>query len=135
MQYYAAFAAILILGIMTAVVSGAAEIPLLVGGLVGLLASAGLANVLAGVKLRNSYAQIFFLDDHISVLSVYDILYSNQPHAFPLQYTNPQRSGELIQIHYGDQILSLKQEDWGEDFEQIWVRLLSPPLSSQLQTT
>ena len=65
------------------------------------------------------YAEIFFVGEHVSLISVYDILFPKQKEAFPLRFTNPSRSENRISFHYNDQIISLKKEDW-EEFDLIW---------------
>ena len=75
--------------------------------------------MMAYIKLRKNIAEIFFLQDHFSLISVYEILYGSENKAFPLRYANPQRTADGISLHFDDQIINLKEEDW-EDFELIW---------------
>ena len=55
------------------------------------------------------------------MISVYDIIYKKEPEPFPLIYTNAQLSadGDKISIHFHDQILTLRRENW-EEFDLIW---------------
>jgi len=92
---------------------------LIVSGILGLFLSLFLGNRLAIVKLNKTYAQIFFVGEDISLLSVYDILYQQEKQAFPLRFTNHIRMGDEIIFHFKDQIIHLKKEDWNE-FELIW---------------
>ena len=127
MTYYAAIALVIMLGVVVTISQGS-------GGqsfalIVALAAGVGVffANQLAQASLRRTYAQIRFVGDHFSLISVHDILSENDNHAFPLRYANPSRMGsDRIQLHYSDQVITLKREDW-EDFDIIWSWLVAPP--------
>lgn len=92
---------------------------LIICGLLGFFGSLYVGNRLAIVKLRKTYAQIFFVGTDISLLSVYDILNPQEKQAFPLRFANPIRIEDEISFHFNDQIIRLRKEDWNE-FELIW---------------
>lgn len=121
MQYYA----ILMLFVMAAVM-----LKVYVGqnpiwwGVLGTAAALGLGNLMAYVSMNRNYAEIFFVNEHFSLITVHEILNEKKNTAFPLHYANPQRIGEEITLHFNDQIITLKAEDW-EEFDLIWSWLNS----------
>jgi hypothetical protein len=127
MEYYGMFTLVVMLGVMVAIANGNMGRGLLAWALIGEVLALLLANGMAYGKLKRSYAQIQFINDHFSLISVHDILHENAQHAFPLKYANPSRGKDFIQLHYNDQIVQLKEEDWGEDFEMIWSWLVAEP--------
>lgn len=116
MQYYATFALIVMLGVLVKVYVGQS---VLWFGIIGMGLSIVLGNMLAYVRLKKSIAEIFFVQDHFSLISVYEILFGAENTAFPLRYANAQRTAEGISLHFNDQVINLKREDW-EDFDLIW---------------
>jgi hypothetical protein len=126
MTYYAAIALVIMLGVVAAIAQGGGEHMLLI-----VVIAAGLgvffANGLANASLRRTYAQINFVGDHFSLISVHDVISNNENHAFPLRYAAPSRlSNDHIQLHYGDQVITLQRSDW-EDFDIIWAWLVAAP--------
>ncbi len=130
MQYYAIFTIVVMMGVMMTVANGNGGRSLLFWAIVGELVALLFANMMAFAKLKRHYAQIQFVNDHFSLISVYDIIYENEHHAFPLRYANPSRNGDNIQFHYNDQIIDLNQKDWGDDFDLIWNWLVAQPNES-----
>lgn len=123
MQYYAAFNIVLMLGVLAKVVTGGMPEGL-VWWVVGVEAAAiGIGNMLAQARLRRSYAEIFFVEEHFSLISVYEILNGRQHEAFPMLYANPVISpdGDTITIHFHDQVINLYRRHWeDEDFDLIY---------------
>ncbi|MEM9936251.1 MAG: hypothetical protein AAF824_21685 [Bacteroidota bacterium] len=114
--YYGIFFFVLMLAIIIRVASGQSILWL---GLIGALAAMGLGNVFAYAKLKRTYAEIFFLESHFSLISLYEIQYQPHNHVFPLRYANARHEGDRISLTFLDQIITLKREDW-EDFDLIW---------------
>jgi hypothetical protein len=88
--------------------------------IIALILSVLLGNLFGQVKLRRSIAEIFFVNDGFSIISVHDILHKSPKRSFPLKFANPTRTENAIQFHFEDQILQLKREDWGDEFDLIW---------------
>ncbi|MFK7926509.1 MAG: hypothetical protein AB8H47_31460 [Bacteroidia bacterium] len=126
MQYIAGFNVVLMLGILVKVVSQGAGMDILWIAVIGELIAVGLGNLLAYAKLKKTYAQIFFVNEHFSLISVYEILFKRENNAFPLRYANPRLDGEqnIMTIHFNDQIITLRREDW-EEFDLIRDYLFS----------
>lgn len=116
MRYYAGLNMIIMLGVLIKVVSGSGFgsgmiWAIMIAEIVALV----LGNLMAYSKLHRSYAEIFFVNDHFSLISVHDILFKKENHAFPLRYANPSMSDEdTISIHFNDQVVTLKRENWDE---------------------
>jgi predicted membrane protein len=87
-----------------------------------------LGNMMAHVRLRRDIAEIFFVNDGFSIISVHDILHKSPKRSFPLKWANPTRTQDEIQFHFEDQIMTLKREDWGSEFDLIWNWFLSGSL-------
>lgn len=83
-------------------------------------------NFFAQVRMRRRIAEIFFTGETFSLVSIYDIAYKQPTAAFPLRFANPRRDGNLIELHYTDLVLTLRREDWGEEFDLIWNWLSEP---------
>lgn len=92
---------------------------------VSVLVSLFIGNVLAKAKLRRSIAEIFFVNDGFSIISVHDILHQSPKRSFPLKFANPRRTQDEIEFHWEDQIMTLRREDWGDEFDLIWNWLIS----------
>ncbi|RMG27363.1 MAG: hypothetical protein D6730_07350 [Bacteroidetes bacterium] len=114
--YYAIFSLVVMVGVMLKIYFGH---DVLWFGVIGFALAIALGNMMAYIKLHKSIAEVFFVQDHFSLISVYEILFGSQNQAFPLRYANPQRDANGISVHYNDQIIYLKEEDW-EDFDLIW---------------
>lgn len=95
-------------------------------GVIGGLGAVFLANMFAYVRMHRKVAEILFVNDNFSVISVYDIVFAGELTNFPLRFANPARMSEGIQIHYTDQIIMLKREEW-EDLDVIWTWLNQQP--------
>lgn len=121
MRYYAVLALIVMAAVMVKISIG--QSPLWVGVL-GFIGAIIMGNAIAYVQLRKQYAQIFFVKQHFSLISVYEILYKKENNAFPLRYANPTRSEDQINLHFNDQIITLDRDDW-EDFDLIWEWLIA----------
>jgi hypothetical protein len=117
MRYYAIFLAVVMLMVVVRLERGQETVVL---GLIGTMISIFLGNVMARVALKRRIAEIFFVNDGFSVINIHDILHQSPKRSFPLKFANPTRSDDQIQFHFEDQIMQIKQEDWGEDFELIW---------------
>ncbi len=116
MYYYALISVFVMLGIILLMQAGK---DILGFAVIGFAVAILMGNVLARVKLRKMYAEIFFAGEHVSLISVYDILFPKQKEAFPLRFANPGRGQTTISFHFNDQIIVLQKEDWAE-FELIW---------------
>ena len=127
MRYYAGIALVIMMAVVVTISqgSGGQQFALFVALAAGI--GVFIANALAQASLRRTYAQIQFVGDHFSLISVHDVLSQNDNHAFPLRYANPSRMGaDRIQLHYSDQVITLVRDDW-EDFDIIWSWLVAPP--------
>lgn len=120
MQYFAGFNVVIMLGCLLRIVSQGPEAALLWWVLFGELFAVGMSNLLSYAKLKKTYAELFFVNEHFSLISVYEILFKRENNAFPTRYANPILSGdqEILTIHFNDQIVTLKREDW-EEFDLI----------------
>ncbi|MEO1448395.1 MAG: hypothetical protein AAFV07_02645, partial [Bacteroidota bacterium] len=129
MQYYGAFNIVIMLGVMVHIVGNGVGMKL-VGWVIAAEAIALiLGNLFAYAQMRKSFAQIFFVNEHFSLISIYDIL-NDEPHtAFPLRLASPQISADQnrLSLHFNDQVITLKREDW-EDFDLIRDWLFSRQL-------
>lgn len=83
-----------------------------------------MGNAAAYATLRRRVAEILFVGDTFSLISVYDIVFKQPNTSFPLRLANPVRVEQGIEIHYEDQVLTLKASDW-EDLGVIWDWLTS----------
>lgn len=129
MQYYGIFNMIIMLGVIVHIKGNGVGMNL-VGWVIAAEAIALiLGNMLSYAKMRRSFAQIFFVNEHFSLISVYDILHENTPQAFPLRLASPQFSADQnrLSLHFNDQVLILKREDW-EEFDVIRDWLFSRQL-------
>ncbi len=118
MNYYAGFTAALMLGILVMVVSGKGTFALLAFSLIGAVVSIVMGNVLAGVKLNRLPAEIFFIEDQFSLISVQALLDQSEHEVFPLAYASAISNGNVLQFHFQDQVLTIRREDW-EEFDLI----------------
>lgn len=117
MRYYAIFALIVMIGVVLRVYYQREAV---LFGFIGAAIAIFLGNILATVQAKRKIAEIFFVNDGLSVISVYDILHQTPKRSFPLRFANPTRNGDQIQFHFEDQIIEIKREDWDEDFDLIW---------------
>lgn len=120
MRYYGGLNMIIMLGILVKVVSGGFGGQSMIWAVViAEIIAIGLGNLMAYSKLHRSYAEIFFVNEHFSLISVHDILFKKENHAFPLRYANPAQPDEdTLTIHFNDQVITLKRENW-EEFDLI----------------
>ncbi len=117
MRYYLVLMFIVLVG---AVIRSMKEKEMIIYIILALVACIFLGNLLAHVKLRRSIAEIFFVNDAFSIISVHDILHQSPKRSFPLRFANPTRTQDEIQFHFEDQIMHLKREDWADEFDLIW---------------
>jgi hypothetical protein len=117
MRYYAILSFIGMVGVVLRVYY---QREVIIFGISAAVVSLLLGNLLANIQLRRNIAEIFFVNDGFSVISIHDILHQNPKRSFPLRFANPTRAGETIQFHFEDQIMTIKKEDWGEEFDLIW---------------
>jgi hypothetical protein len=116
-RYYFVLMMIVLIG---AVIRTYKDREMIVFSIVALILCILLGNLFAQVKMRRSIAEIFFVNDGFSIISVHDILHQSPKRSFPLKFANPTRTENEIQFHFEDQIMTLKREDWGGEFELIW---------------
>ncbi|RMG61004.1 MAG: hypothetical protein D6722_20270 [Bacteroidetes bacterium] len=120
MPYYAAFNGVIMLLLLVQIVSGGMGIDLLWWVVIGEALALGLGNLLGRARLRRTYAQLFFVSDHFSLISVHDILSGEEHQAFPLKFANASLDpeGDRLTLHFSDQVVVLQREDW-EEFDLI----------------
>jgi hypothetical protein len=116
-RYYMVLMFIVLIG---AVIRSYKDREMILFSVIALIACILLGNLFAQVKMRRSIAEIFFVNDGFSIISVHDILHQSPKRSFPLKFANPTRTENQIQFHFEDQILHLKREDWGDEFDLIW---------------
>ena len=122
MRYYLV---LMFIVMVIAVIRSYKDKEMIIFGIIALVVSVLLGNLLAHVKLRRSVAEIFFVNDGFSIISVHDILHESPKRSFPLRFANPTRTQDQIQFHFEDQIMHIKREDWPEEFELIWTWFIS----------
>ncbi len=120
-QYYGAFNILLMLAVLVQISAGKWSQGLMWMVVVGEVIALALGNMLALAKTRRNYAEVFFLEDHFSLISVHEILFSPKNHAFPLLYANAvmDPDGDRFSVHFNDQIINFYKKDW-EEFDLIW---------------
>ncbi len=116
-RYYAIFMLFVMIAVMIRLY---AHREVVYFGVIGAVIAILLGNIFSGVKMRRSIAEVFFVNDGFSIISVYDILHQTPKRSFPLKFANPTRTADQIQFHFEDQIMFIKREDWPEEFELIW---------------
>ncbi len=117
LRYYAILTFLVMVIVMLRINAG--KDPLLIG-VIGEAIAILLGNIIANVQLRKKIAEIFFVNDGFSVIPIHSALHQVPAQSFPLRFANPTRTVNTIQFHYEDQIMVLKRDDWGEDFDLIW---------------
>jgi hypothetical protein len=122
MRYYAVLMFITLIG---AVIRSYKDKDMMIFAVFALVGCILLGNLLAHVKLKRSIAEIFFVNDGFSIISVHDILHQSPKRSFPLRFANPTRTQDQIQFHFEDQIMHLKREDWEDEFDLIWNWFIS----------
>ena len=125
--YYAVFMMVVMLGLVLRMFSGES---ILLFGVGGVFLSMLFGNFAAVVKLRKTYAEIFFVGEHFSIISTYDILFATEKQAFPLRYASPNRLNDEIHFTFNDQIIVFKKEDW-EKFDELWAAFFELPAPAQ----
>lgn len=120
MQYYGGFNMIIMLGVMVHIVGNGVGVSLVWWVIAAEIVALLLGNMLAYARMRRSYAQIFFVNEHFSLISVYEIVNQQEHRAFPLRLASPQLSGDQnrLSLHFNDQVINLDRKDW-EDFDLI----------------
>lgn len=128
MQAFGAMNLLIMMAVMAKVYTGSQGTGLMIFVIIAELLALGIANIFAYSSMKKSYAQIFFVNNHFSLISVYDISFKedNQGHVFPLVLANPRISADqnTLSIHFNDQIITLNREDW-DDFDLIHNWLVS----------
>jgi hypothetical protein len=122
MRYYLVLMFIVLIG---AVIRSYKGKEMVIFGVIAAVVSLLLGNLLAHVKLRRSIAEILFVNDGFSIISVHDILHQSPKRSFPLRFANPTRTQDTIQFHFEDQIMTIQREDWAEEFDLIWNWFIS----------
>lgn len=120
MRYYAGFNVVIMVYVLLSIVSGGASLSLLWTVLIAEAVALGIGNLLGQSSLQRTFAEIFFVGDHFSLISVGEILDKPKNHAFPLRLANPFLDPEQdkITIHFNDQVITLYRKDW-EEFDLI----------------
>jgi hypothetical protein len=128
-RYYAMFNVVLMLAVLVKVASGDFGLDLLWPVVIAEAIALGLGNLLAVAKLKRSYAEIFFVEEHFSLISIHEILHGREYDAFPMAYAAPavDPEGDKLTIHYHDQVITLYRRDW-EEFDLVCDWLLSRQL-------
>lgn len=85
---------------------------ILLFAVIGFSISLALANLMAIVSMRRQVAEIFFLQEHFAMLSVWDVLFTRESKTFPLELTNFSREENQASFHYFDRVVVLKPQDW-----------------------
>lgn len=126
-QYYAGLNLLIMFYALAQISGGNSGQSLLWTVVIAEIIALGLGNMLALARTRRSYAQIFFLNDHFSLISVHEILFSPQNQAFPLIYANPvmDAEGDKFTVHFNDQIIPFYRKDW-EEFDTIFAWFTVP---------
>lgn len=117
MRYYAIFLFLVMAMVVLRLERGQETV---IFGLLGVGLAILLGNMMARVQLKRKIAEIFFVNDGFSVISIYDIVHQSPKRSFPLKFANPTRDETRIQFHFEDQIMHIKKEDWGDEFDLIW---------------
>lgn len=120
MRHYAILASIVMLITLVRMVQ---HKEILMFTLLGLAIGLGIANLMAVVSLRRQVAEVFILQEHFAVLSVYDILFEQETRSFPLIMASPARENDHLSFHYFDRIITLKAGDW-ENFDLLSTHLI-----------
>ncbi len=118
-RYYGIFFAVYFIYIALLIFQGG-EIG--IGAIIGLLLCLVFGNFFTYAFLKRKIAEVFFVDETVTVITIYDILFREPGKPFPLRLVNPFRTGNEITFTFQDQILSLEKEDW-EGFELLWESL------------
>lgn len=120
MRYYAIFFFLVMAVVVIRLEQGHNTQDTVLFGLIGTMVAILLGNLMARVQLKRKIAEIFFVNDGFSVISIYDIVHQTPKRSFPLKFANPTREEDRIQFHFEDQIMHIKKEDWGDEFDLIW---------------
>lgn len=115
-RFYAMFNIVVLIGVMIRLQS---NLPVFWFAVIGVILSIAFGNFAAYINLKNRVAEIFFVGESFSMISVYEIIRKVPSKSFPLKFANPVRTENEIQIHYRDQVMVLKRDDW-EEFDLIW---------------
>ncbi|MEO0894803.1 MAG: hypothetical protein AAFY71_00185 [Bacteroidota bacterium] len=120
MQYYAGINVVIMVYVMLSVVSGNTDMNLLWGVLIAEVVAVVVGNWLGQSLLQRTWAEIFFVGEHFSLISVGEILDKPNNHAFPLRLANPflDPDQDKVTFHFNDQVITLRRKDW-EEFDLI----------------
>lgn len=122
LRYYIIFTSVVIVGVMIKIHYGQ---PIFWFAMIGMALALLLGNIWANIQLNRKVAEIFFVGDSYSLITIHEIVHKKPNRSFPLRLANPSRVGDEIHLHFLDQVIILKKEDW-EDFELIWNWLQNP---------
>ena len=86
---------------------------------VGAALALALGNAVAYVMMHRKKAEIFFVGDSFSIISVSEITSKTPIPSFPIKFANPSRVGSDIHLHFQDEVVILKRDDW-EELDLIW---------------
>jgi hypothetical protein len=117
MKFYAMFAAVVM---MLAVLRMQSGHGILWFSLIGMVLAVVLGSFFANAQMERQVAEILFVNDSFSIISVKDALHQGPTGRFPLHFSNPHRTENTITFTYEDRILTLKREDWEDEFDLIW---------------
>ncbi|MEO0581836.1 MAG: hypothetical protein AAF135_06425 [Bacteroidota bacterium] len=120
MQYYAGLNVLIMLYVIAAISTGDFSFNLLWQVVIMEVIAVGLGNMLGRARLHRNYAEIFFVGDHFSLISVYEVVTERKNHAFPMMYASPSMNpeGDQLTFHFNDQVITLRRKDW-EEFDLI----------------
>ncbi|MCB9230830.1 MAG: hypothetical protein H6581_04170 [Bacteroidia bacterium] len=122
LRYYIIFSSVVVIGVLIKMYYGQ---PIFWFGIIGITLALVLGNFWASVQLNKRIAEVLIVGDSFSMISVHEIVNRKPNRSFPLRLANPSRTANEIHLHFGDQIMVLKKEDW-EDFELIWSWFQNP---------
>lgn len=117
MKFYAMFAFVVMMLSVLRLQSGKG---ILWFTLIGMALAAILGNFFADGQMERRVAEILFVNESFSVISVRDAINKGPKGSFPLEFANPHRTDDTLTFSYEDRIITLRREDWGEEFDLIW---------------
>jgi len=126
-NYYATFGIVIILGCVLMIFSGKLY---LWSTIFATLIMMSFANILADVKVKSAYAEIFFVQDNFYLLTIDEVLGGKRKGSFPLSYASAYRTEDSITIHYHDLVVHLDRKNW-PDLDVIWEWFQPPTQNFQ----
>ena len=117
MRYYAGYALLVMIAVIIRMTSGLGVFWVGIGGAAFAIA---MGNISALVASRNRRAEIFFVGESFSLISVHEILFKKPNRSFPLRFASPFRQNpDEIHVHFQDEVVVLRREEW-DDLDLIW---------------